>query len=313
MLIFSNLDNPLPQLKNACVTLGVFDGVHLGHQKIIRRVLEKARKYGGESCVVTFDPHPREVLSPHDAPNLLTTTDKKAQLIEQLGIDALCLVRFTPEFANTEARAFVEDFLVGSLRMRAIIEGYNWVFGKGRKGNIALLDELSRKYQYEVEQVEPVEIEGQPISSTLIRELVLCGDLQASEKYLGRKYSITGDIVGGARLGREMGFPTANIEPRHEAIPPDGIYAVWVNVLDVCKPGTLNIGFRPTVSNERKRTIEVHIMDFYHDIYNEKVEVTFVAKLRDERKFPSVDALVEQIKKDVEKARNILVEQSKSV
>jgi len=313
MLIFSNTDKSLPRLKNACVTVGIFDGVHLGHQKIIRRVAEKARTLKGKSCVVTFDPHPREVLNAKDAPNLLTTTDKKAELIERLGVDALCLVKFTPEFANIEAAAFVEEFLVGSLQMKAIIEGYNWGFGKGRKGDVHLLRALSKKYRYDVEQVDGVEVDGQVVSSTLIRELILAGELQRAEEYLGRRYSITGDIIGGARLGRELGFPTANIEPRHEAIPPDGIYAVWVEVLGTRKPATLNIGYRPTVSNERKRTIEAHIMDFYHDIYNEKIEVTFVAKLREEQKFPSVDALVEQIKKDVEKARSVLVEQARSM
>jgi riboflavin kinase/FMN adenylyltransferase len=197
--------------------------------------------------------------------------------------------------------------------MRAIVEGYDWRFGRGRKGDVRLLRELSRKYHYDVEQVDGVEVNGQIVSSTLIRELVLKGELERAEAYLGRKYSITGDIVGGARLGRELGFPTANIEPRHEAIPPNGIYAVWVDVVGMRRPGTLNIGYRPTVSNERKRTIEAHIMDFYRDIYNEKIEVTFVEKLRDEQKFSSVDALTEQIKRDVEKARSILVEQSRSV
>jgi riboflavin kinase/FMN adenylyltransferase len=313
MLIFTNMDSPSSQLKDICVTLGTYDGLHLGHQKIIRRVVEKARSRGGTSCVVTFDPHPREVLSPKDAPNLLTTTDKKAQLIEQLGVNALCLVKFTPEFAKIEARDFVENFLVGTLHMKAIIAGYDWGFGRGRKGDVHLLEELSKKYQYEVEQVDGVEVDGRIVSSTLVREMILGGDLPQAEKFLGRKYSITGDIVGGARLGRELGFPTANIEPRHEAIPPDGIYAVWVEVAGIRKPGTLNIGFRPTVSNGRKRTVEVHIMDFYRDIYNEKIEVTFVAKLREEKKFPSVEALTEQIKKDVEKARSILVERGSSL
>ncbi len=308
MIIFTNEEASFPQLKNLCLTVGIFDGLHLGHQKIIRRVVEKARATGGSSCVVTFDPHPREVLNSKDAPNLLTTTDKKAELIEQLGVDALCLVKFSRTFANVEASAFVEEFLVGALQMKSIVEGYNWGFGKGRKGNVKLLRQLSERYGYDVEQVDGVEVDGQVVSSTLIRELVLEGDLQRAEKYLGRKYSITGDVVGGARLGRKMGFPTANIEPRHEAIPPDGIYAVWVKVLGLCKPGTLNIGYRPTVSNERQRTIEAHIMDFYHDIYQKKIEVTFVEKLRDEQKFSSVEALVEQIKKDVERARNVLVE-----
>lgn len=313
MLIFTNEDNPLPQLKDVCLTLGIFDGLHLGHQRIIRRVIEKARGCGGTSCVVTFNPHPREVLNPKDAPNLLTTTDKKTWLIEQLGVDALCLVKFTRAFANIEARDFVEDFLVGALQMKSIVEGYDWGFGKGRKGDVRLLEELSKTYGFDVEQIGRVEVDGQLVSSTHVRELVLGGELELAEKYLGRRYSITGDIVGGERLGREMGFPTANIEPRHEAIPPDGIYAVWVDVTGVHKPGTLNIGCRPTVSNERKRTVEVHIMDFYQDIYNEKIEVTFVAKLRDEKKFASVADLTDQIKKDVQRARSILVEQSRDV
>ncbi|MBI5118098.1 bifunctional riboflavin kinase/FAD synthetase [Candidatus Poribacteria bacterium] len=313
MLIFTNEDKNIPQLPSICLTLGIFDGVHLGHQKIIRRVVEKAAHLGGKSCVVTFDPHPREVLNPDSAPDLLTTTEKKSKLIEDLGVDALCLIKFTREFAGTEAHEFVRNFLVGVLRMKAIIVGYDWRFGKGRRGDIHLLREMSKGAGCEVEQVNGVDVDGTVISSTLIRELVLGGDLERVARYLGRRYSITGAIVGGSRLGREIGFPTANIAPHHEAVPPNGIYAVWAEVSGVRKPGTLNIGMRPTVSNERKRTIEVHIMDFYHDIYDREIEITFVEKLRDEKKFPSLDALAEQIKKDVEQARSILVERGSHV
>ncbi|NQU07286.1 MAG: bifunctional riboflavin kinase/FAD synthetase [Candidatus Abyssubacteria bacterium] len=313
MLIFTNEDKQLPRLPSLCLTLGIFDGVHLGHQKIIRRVIERAGQIGGKSCVVTFDAHPREVLVPETAPDLLTATQKKARLIEALGVDALCLIRFTREFAEIEAREFVKDFLIDTLRMKVIIEGYDWRFGKGRKGDVRLLQKMSEEDGFEVEQMSGVELDGQVVSSTRIRELVLQGDLEAAARCLGRRYSITGDIVEGSRLGREMGFPTANIEPHHEAVPPNGIYAVWADVAGTRKPGTLNIGYRPTVSKEMKRTVEVHIMDFYRDIYNEEIEITFIEKLRDERKFPSVDALSAQIKKDVEKARDILVEQRRGL
>lgn len=313
MLIFTNEDKQLPRLPSLCLTLGIFDGVHLGHQKIIRRVIERAGQIGGKSCVVTFDPHPREVLVPETAPDLLTATQKKARLIEALGVDALCLIRFTQEFAEIEAREFVKDFLIDALRMKVIIEGYDWRFGKGRKGDVRLLQKMSEEDGFEVEQMSGVELDGQVVSSTRIRELVLRGDLEAAARCLGRRYSITGDIVEGSRLGREMGFPTANIEPHHEAVPPNGIYAVWADVAGTRKPGTLNIGYRPTVSKEMKRTVEVHIMDFYRDIYNEEIEITFIEKLRDEQKFPSIDALSAQIKKDVEKARDILVEQRRGL
>jgi len=308
MQIFSNEDKQIPPLPALCLTLGIFDGIHLGHQKIIGRVVEKAARIGGASCVVTFDPHPREILNPDAAPDLLTSTDKKAQLIKDLGVDALCLIRFSKEFANIEAASFVKDFLIDMLHMKVIIEGYDWRFGKDRKGDVTLLKKMSTENGFEVEQLNGVEMDGQIISSTLIRELVLKGDLERADRYLGRTYSITGIIVEGSRLGREMGFPTANIEPHHEAIPPNGIYAVWVDMDGARKPGTLNIGYRPTVTEEKRRTVEVHIMDFYRDIYNEEIEVTFVEKLRDEKKFPSLEALSAQIKKDVEKARSILVE-----
>ena len=308
MQIFSNEDKQIPSLPSLCLTLGIFDGIHLGHQKIIRRVMEKAAQIGGTSCVVTFDPHPREILTPDAAPDLLTSTDKKIQLIERLGVDALCLIRFSREFANIEATDFVKDFLIDRLHMKVIIEGYDWRFGKDRKGDVNLLRKMSAENGFEVEQLNGVEMDGQIISSTLIRELILNGDLKRTDRYLGRSYSVTGVIVGGNRLGREMGFPTANIEPHHEAIPPNGIYAVWVDMDGDRKPGTLNIGYKPTVTEERRRTIEVHIMDFYRDIYNEEIEITFVEKLRDEKKFPSIEALSAQIKKDVEKARSILVE-----
>lgn len=310
MLIFTNEDKDIPKLTSPCVTLGIFDGLHLGHQKIVGRVLEKAREIGGVSCMVTFDPHPREVLASESAPDLLTSTEKKIQLVEELGIDALGLIHFTPEFARIEARDFVNDFLIDTLRIRAIIVGYDWRFGKGRKGDIHLLREMGEEKGFDVEKVDRVEVDGQPISSTFIRERVLWGDLENAAKYLGRRYSITGTVVEGSRLGREIGFPTANIEPHHEAIPPNGIYAVWTRVGGTIKAGTLNIGYRPTVSEERKRTVEVHIMDFYQDVYGEEIEIIFVEKLREEEKFSSVEALSEQIKKDVEKARRVLVEQS---
>ncbi len=313
MLIFTNEEKQIPRMPSLCLTLGIYDGVHLGHQKIIRRVVERAKEIGGMSCVVTFDPHPREVLIPDTAPDLLTSTKKKIELLEALGLDAVCLIRFTREFAQVEARKFVKDFLINTLRTRAIVEGYDWRFGKGRKGDVELLREIGKDNGYEVEQVDGVVIDGQIVSSTLIRELVLEGDLDKAAAYLGREYSITGDIVEGSRMGREIGFPTANIEPHHEAIPPNGIYAVRVDVGGERKNGTLNIGVRPTVTEEKKRTIEVHIMDFYRDIYNEEIEVTFVKRLRDEKKFPSIEALTDQIKKDVEKARRVLVERSDAI
>lgn len=313
MLIFTNEEKQIPRMPSLCLTLGIYDGVHLGHQKIIRRVVERAKEIGGMSCVVTFDPHPREVLIPDTAPDLLTSTKKKIELLEALGLDAVCLIRFTREFAQVEARKFVKDFLINTLRTRAIVEGYDWRFGKGRKGDVELLREIGKDNGYEVEQVDGVVIDGQIVSSTLIRELVLEGNLDKAAAYLGREYSITGDIVEGSRMGREIGFPTANIEPHHEAIPPNGIYAVRVDVAGERKNGTLNIGVRPTVTEEKKRTIEVHIMDFYRDIYNEEIEVTFVERLRDEKKFPSVEALTDQIKKDVEKARRVLVERSDAI
>lgn len=313
MLIFTNEEKQIPRMPSLCLTLGIYDGVHLGHQKIIRRVVERAKEIGGMSCVVTFDPHPREVLMPDTAPDLLTSTKKKIELLKALGLDAVCLIRFTREFAQVEARKFVKDFLINTLRTRAIVEGYDWRFGKGRKGDVELLREIGKDNGYEVEQVDGVVIDGQIVSSTLIREMVLEGDLDKAAAYLGREYSITGDIVEGSRMGREIGFPTANIEPHHEAIPPNGIYAVRVDVAGERKNGTLNIGVRPTVTEEKKRTIEVHIMDFYRDIYNEEIEVTFVERLRDEKKFPSVEALTDQIKKDVEKARRVLVERSDAI
>lgn len=308
MLIFSNEDSQIPQFPSLCLTLGIFDGIHLGHQKIIRRVVEKAAQIGGTSCVVTFDPHPREVLSPDTAPDLLTSAKKKARLIEQLGADAMCLIRFSKSFADTNARSFVKDFLVATLRMKVIVEGYDWRFGKGRRGDVHLLREMSQENGFEVEQLVGVEMDGRIVSSTLIRGLVLEGELEFAKKYLGRPYSITGTVVEGSRMGRGIGFPTANMEPHHEAIPPNGIYAVWVDLNATRKPGTLNIGYRPTVSQEKRRTVEVHIMDFCRDIYDEEIEITFVEKLRDEKKFPSIEALSAQIKKDIQKARTILVD-----
>ncbi len=313
MLVFSNEDKKIPELRSLSLTLGIYDGVHLGHRKILRRVMERADRMGGTSCVVTFDPHPRQILNPDTAPDLLTSTTKKIELIEAIGIDAVCLIRFTPEFARIEARAFVRDFLIDTLHAKVIVEGYDWRFGRNRKGDVKLLREMGKENGYEVEQIDGLVVDGQVISSTFIRELVLRGNLEETAKYLGRRYSVTGDVVEGTHLGRKIGFPTANIKPHHEAIPPNGIYAVWVDVAGGRKPGTLNIGYRPTVTEQRNRTVEVHIMDFYEDIYGEDIEITFVENLRDEEKFPSLEALTDQIKKDVENARRILVEQSDAV
>ena len=313
MLIFTNEDKQIPELPSLCLTLGAYDGIHVGHQKIVRRVIERAKEIGGASCVVTFDPHPREILMPDAAPDLLTATKKKTELLEALGVDAVCLIRFTREFAQVEARDFVKNFLIDKLGAKAFVEGYDWRFGKGRRGDVELLREIGKENDCEVEQIDGVVVDGQIVSSTLTRRLIWDGDLDTAASYLGRRYSITGDVVEGSRLGREIGFPTANIEPHHEAIPPNGIYAVRVDVAGMRKDGTLNIGVRPTVTEEKKRTIEVHIMDFYQDIYDEEIEVTFVEKLRDEKKFPSLDALTDQIKKDVENARRVLVEQNDAI
>jgi riboflavin kinase/FMN adenylyltransferase len=288
------------------LAIGVFDGVHLGHRAVIERALSDARKEKGTAVVVTFDPHPIRLLRPDQAPRLLTSTPHKIRLIRALGVERLLIIPFDRTFAATAPADFIRALAAAARPLREICVGFEWSFGKNRAGNLALLDKLGHELGFDEIGVPAVEVEGQVVSSTLIRRAVEAGDLAEAARFLGRDYTILGTVTKGAQLGRTLGFPTANLSAHNEQFPPNGVYAVEIALGDRRLRGVVNIGVRPTIENTGgERVIEVHLFDFAEDIYGEDLEITFRRFLRPEQKFPSLDALREQIAADVVSARAI--------
>ena len=289
------------------LAIGVFDGVHLGHRAVIARTLADARRAGGTAVVVTFDPHPIRLLRPQQAPRLLTSTPHKLRLIRELGVDQMLVIPFDQEFAATPPAEFIRALAAAARPLREICVGFEWSFGKDRAGNLALLDQLGQELGFDEVGVPAVEIEGNIVSSTLIRRAVETGDLEAAARFLGREYTILGTVKKGAQLGRTLGFPTANLSAHNEQFPPNGVYAVEIARGAQTLHGVANIGVRPTIENASgERVIEVHLFDFSADIYGEDLEVTFRQYLRPEQKFPNLEALREQIAADAATARTAL-------
>jgi len=297
-------------IPNAVVTVGVFDGVHCGHDAIIRRLLAVAKEMKGESVVVTFWPHPRLFLTPEGAGlKYLSTLREKRELFDKKGVDHFIIVPFTRELSNYSSEKFIKEIIVGKVKAKHLIVGFNHHFGKNREGSFETLKSLAGRYKIEVEQVDARVVDNQNVSSTRIREALNSGDILLANRLLGYHYSLNGTIIGGKKIGRSLGFPTANVLPkeRYKLIPKDGVYAVYINLDDKTLKGMLNIGLRPTLSNgENGKSIEVHIFDFKHQIYGKDVQVRFVGRIRDEVKFSSVEHLVEQLKKDKTIAQDIL-------
>jgi riboflavin kinase/FMN adenylyltransferase len=286
------------------LAIGVFDGVHLGHRAVIERALGDARKAGGTAVVVTFDPHPIRLLRPEQAPRLLTSTAHKVRLIRALGVQQLLIIPFDRAFAATPPADFIRGLAAAAQPLREICVGFEWSFGKDRAGNLALLDTLGHELGFEEVGVPAIEIDGQVVSSTLVRRAVEGGDFTAAARFLGREYTVLGTVTKGAQLGRTLGFPTANLSAHNEQFPPNGVYAVEVLRGAEKLRGVANIGVRPTVANASgERVFEVHLFDFHGDLYGEDLEVTFHRFLRPEQKFPSLDALRMQIAADVAAAR----------
>ena len=292
----------------AVVTMGTFDGLHIGHQAILRRVVELARVHGGPSAVVTFDPHPRAVLGRREEGLLLTSTAHKLQLIEAQGIDVCVVVEFDRPFAQMEAGTFVNDLLAVKFRLAAMVVGATNRFGKNASGDARFLQECGRRLGFDVEVIEPVRIDGMIVNSTVVRTLVQGGELEQAAAFLGRPFSLLGTAVHGATRGRRIGYPTANIDPHNEVVPPSGVYAVRVRLGERALGGVLNIGFRPTFEdpNEVSRAVEVHVFDFDEEVYGRDLEVIFVKKLREELRFDTVALLREQIRRDEHEARRLL-------
>ncbi len=291
------------------LAIGVFDGVHLGHQAVIRRASEDAAKAGGSAVVVTFDPHPMRVLRPGQAPRLLTSTVHKTALLAALGVSHLLVIPFTEEFAATPPERFVNELNAACRPLREICVGHTWSFGKGRAGNLDLLKAMGDDLGFDEVGLPAVEVDGEIVSSTLVRATVEAGELAKVERLLGRPFSILGTVKHGDHLGRTLGFPTANLSAHNEQFPPNGVYAVEAFIQGEKRsrhPGVVNIGVRPTVHEHSERHLELHLFDFDEDLYGRDVEVVFRQFLRTEQKFPNLDALKEQIALDAARARKIL-------
>lgn len=305
MLLITDLKNITTKFTNSVITLGNFDGLHLGHQELIKMVIRKARETGAVSLVVTFRPHPLKILAPAKCPPLISIYEEKIRLFEKLGIDVLVKIPFTVDFSAMPPEDFVKDVLCGLLGAKEIFVGYNYRFGRGREGNVETLKKLGEKFGFTVREVEQVSLGGEVISSSKIRHLLKDGEVEHASRLLGRTYAITGIVVKGDGRGKGLGFPTANIVPKHTIIPADGVYAARLFVRDRLYDGIANIGMRPTFDKE-SLTIEVHVFDFSEDIYSEEVSLYFVKKIREEKKFKNADELILQIAADIRTAREIL-------
>lgn len=300
--------------KNAVITIGNFDGVHKGHQSLFQQVIEKAGHLNGTSVVMTFDPHPLKALG-ISGPALITRRDQKLELIEKCGIDVLLCIEFDRAFASISAHDFIEKVLVNKIGVKAIIIGADYSFGKNRQGNIDLLKKEGKKLGFETivsPWINDTASGEERISSTRIREIVMEGNVDQAMKYLGRHYQIRGKVIKGReRGGSLLGFPTANIKLHDELCPKHGVYAVTVETARGDFWGVANIGFSPTFE-DHMFTIEVHILDFDQDLYDTRIRVNMVAKLRDEIKFSGIHELSEQIKKDIDIAKDILKKNGRS-
>lgn len=299
MEIHNNLDD-LPLLYEPVVTIGTFDGVHLGHQKILHRLLEICATTGGETVLVTFWPHPRMVLNPDNHQiKLLSSRDEKHRLLAKFGINHLISIPFSEKFAATSSEEFIQQILIEKIGTRKLIIGYDHRFGKGREGGFEYLQANQSRFGFELEEIPREDIDQIGISSTKIRHALEAGDLATASSFLGRPYELTGQVVRGNQLGRKIGFPTANLhinEP-HKLIPRDGAYVVSVLYKNYEYPGMLNIGNRPTLPGAEK-TVEAHLIGFSGDLYNEQLEIHFHSYLREERKFANLEELTAQLNHD---------------
>jgi len=306
MDVIRGSENIPDRLKGAFVTIGNFDGVHLGHQFIFRMLVEEARREGRPAVVISFEPHPKMVLHPERRPfYLIASPEEKIRLLAGLGIDAFILIPFSFEYARTTAEEFVREVLRERLRIRRILIGHDYTFGRGKEGNEAFLTEAGRRLGFEVEGINAFCVGDIVISSTKIREALLAGEVRFAATLLGRPYNLSGRVIYGNQRGVRLGFPTANIAPDKELVPARGVYAVRVIREGKRHEAILNIGFNPTFA-DGKRSIEVHIFDFHEDIYGESIEILFSERIRDEVRFESPEKLIAQIDRDIARAREIL-------
>ncbi|MEW6441510.1 MAG: bifunctional riboflavin kinase/FAD synthetase [bacterium] len=309
MHVFHDLNEFPADVHGTVATLGNFDGVHLGHRKIFRALREEAAALGGNALVVTFFPHPLKVLAPERAPRCLVPLEERIRLIQACGIPFILCLPFTRELADLSPRQFVEEVLVARLGIKKVLVGQDFRFGKGRQGDIALLREMGRTLGFSLRVIQPLQYRGQQVSSTRVRQLIEQGRVRESADLLGRHYGIAGTVIRGDGRGRTLGFPTANIETPAELLPPQGVYAVLASLEGEPIPGVANLGTKPTFPG-KPFSIEAYLFDFDQDIYGKRLRMDFVERIREERKFPSVDALVRQMEIDVRAARELLKEEA---
>lgn len=299
---------------NPVVTIGIFDGVHSGHKYLIKELKKKALELKGESVVVTLYPHPRLVLG-QDTSDLkyLTSWEEKQILLQNEGIDHLVRIPFTTEFSELDSCTFVNEYLVKKLKIGHLLVGYNHRFGRDRQGDVEVLKQCADKFGFTVSKVAPLESIGEGISSSAIRDLVYDGQVEKANRFLGYNYIILGNVIEGHKMGRKIGFPTANIElnDSDKLLPKNGVYAVNLSFNGKIWPGMLNIGYRPTVDNKRtKKSIEVHLFNFNDNMYNARIALSFHSRMRDEKKFESLEKLKEQLEMDKKQAIDILDKKS---
>ncbi|MBC8312985.1 MAG: bifunctional riboflavin kinase/FAD synthetase [Candidatus Cloacimonetes bacterium] len=297
------------KLKNPVVTVGTFDGVHLGHQKIMQVLVERARAIGGVSVVITYHPHPLEVLNRKHFPYLLTEKVKKEEFLKKIGIDYVLWLDFNEEMANLLPINFINEYFVKKLAAKEIIIGYDWHFGKNRNGDYHILKKFENVFKYKVDMVKEVKIENEIVSSTKIRNYIKNGKIDIAAKMLGRNYSILGNVIKGDKIGRELGFPTTNLKPTEsrKILPQSGVYLTKIMLKKNEMWGLTNIGVKPTIKkNNRRKFIETYIFDFNEEIYSEEIELFFIQKIRDEKKFANKKTLINQIKIDEINARKII-------
>lgn len=303
MRIVRGLESVPPEPRPSAVALGVFDGVHLGHRAILGTALTRARAGGLEAVVCTFDPHPMEVLQPDRAPRPITTLDERLTLIGATGVDAVVVLAFTRELASVEPEAFVKDVLLGRLRAREIVVGYDHRFGRGARGDARLLQALGDRLGFKAHVVPPMTVQGEAVSSTGIRAALQRGDVDTAARALGRPYSIAGPVTAGAGRGRTLGFPTANIEAERPVLLARGVYRARLHVDDRQHAAVVNIGVRPTFG-ETALAVEAHLLDFSGDLYGRRVRLDVLERLRDEMRFASVEDLKAQVTRDIAATRS---------
>ncbi len=307
MQVVRDLDSLNEPPRRTVLTIGNFDGVHLGHREIFRRVVDKAHELKGTAVVVTFEPHPLCLLAPDKAPLRLNTPEEKVRLLAASCVDLLVILNFTRQLSELPAEDFVREILVDKLGVQHLIVGYDYAFGRNRQGNTDFLAAQAKLHNFTLEVLEPIRAEQQAHSSTAIRQFLKEGRVADAVNILGRNFTLDGEVVHGDGRGRKLGFPTANLVTQKEILPRDGVYAVKVKWHEDNYDGVINIGRRPTFAGSAP-TLEIHLLDFQGDLYGERLRIYFVERLRDEQRFPSVESLQEAVVADIERARELLAD-----